>query len=303
MNAILTNGNLTVHFEPEQGGIITGLTADRGGKVRELVQTPGRPADPKKRGMFNMAPWCGRNPGATMDCTEIKGIRRKLTLQHAADPATTLHGIYRNRPCAVVENDGTQMHLCQRFNGEEDGYSWFGPYQVNSVYRLSGEWELESTLILTNTGKSPFPAVIGEHPMFVRTDGMKFKFKARKILRINPQTLVPDGDPEPVPDDLSFRSLRVPPPDLEVLYIGWDGIAEIDYPDYTITIRNLSGELQKHCLMAWHRTSQAVCALEHQTGEANGANRLNAGKWSGTQILHPSQRIELKTRYTIHPRW
>ena len=301
----ISNPNLIVTVAPELGGVITGFRVTRSGASREIVQTPGNPPDLTKRGMFGMLPWVGRIPDAMIDCSAIPALMEKIRIEHQADAKTCLHGIYRQQQCQVIEESEGRIHL-QYVHDQAimSGYSWFGPFQVDSVLRLSEDWTLESTYRLTNTGPQPFPAVIGEHPMFPRVDGMRFQFNAKQILRMNPITLVPDGEPEPIPGELDFSSLRTAPDDLEVLYLGWDGHATVSYEDYDVFIRDQSQVRESgRCLMAWHRRSNSLCALESQTGEANGANRLNAGKWSGTQILGPGESIEIQNAYTIAPRW
>lgn len=304
--AVIVNDHMTITYSPARGGIMTGFQVNSRrspGVVREIVQTPGRPADPKRRGMFLAAPWCGRFPKAVADASKIPGIKRKLNLVHAADPKTCLHGIARQLPFEVVERSTGRLHMRQVFANDSADYNWFGPYRLDQICRITGERELESTVRLENTGKGPIPATICEHPMFPRQDGMKFRFNAKKILRVDKDTLVPTGEPEVIPAELMFAEPTIPPGDLEVMYIGWDGRAEIIYDDYDVVIRDRTPNVLTRCLMAWHLATQSVCALESQTGEAFGVNRLNAKQWTGTRILRPGEVLELQTTYLVHPRF
>jgi galactose mutarotase-like enzyme len=304
-NPNISSPKIKLTFAPERGGIITGIYVNHGGKERQIVQSPGDPPDPNARGMFPMAPTVGRVSNRCFDATRIREVGRRIELCHPADPDRGLHGIVRQRPFRIVNAYPDRLELLYVHESDfEGGYGWFGPFEYSLVYKVIDDTTFETKHRLQNTGQASWPTVIGEHPKFIRDQGIRFRFSAERILRIDPTELVPLGEPMVIPKELDFSRGKEAPGDLEVLYTGWGGFAEMSYPDMRIMImgHNQPGG-KKPCLMAWHLASQQYCALEHQTGEADAVNRMNSGKWSGGRILNPGQVIELTTTYRISPNW
>jgi aldose 1-epimerase len=172
------------------------------------------------------------------------------------------------------------------------------PEKGTFPFRFRGEVSFEVSqdgllifMKVTSRDHRLMPAGIGYHPYFPKPKGTRLRFEATGVWPADTPEAVtePCG---PLIDGLSFRQ----GPDVaemvvDRLYEGWDGRAELDYPDGSRTVITADGALDKlQIYSAWHYPY--VC-VEPVSNANDGFNRAAANvPGHGVRILEPNRSIE-----------
>jgi len=188
----------------------------------------------------------------------------------------------------VVEETASAIVLRFEHNPEPGlfPFAWCGLIR----YGLSDDG-LEITLRLTSRDRRPLPAGLGFHPYFPKTPGTRLLFRSVGVWPPDAPEAValPCG---PLQESLSFND----GPDVaemvvDRLYEGWDGRAELIYPDGARTLITADGVLDKmQIYSAWDYPY--VC-VEPVSNANDGYNRLARGvAGHGIRIVEPGRSIE-----------
>ncbi|MET0981628.1 MAG: aldose 1-epimerase, partial [Telluria sp.] len=89
---------------------------------------------------------------------------------------------------------------------------------------------LNVTLEVTNTGRAPLPFGLGLHPWIERREGVLLRARSRGTWTRGPLGL--PEDEIAVPPEWDFAGARaLPAGQVDHVFCGWDGQAEIAWPD------------------------------------------------------------------------
>jgi aldose 1-epimerase len=201
---------------------------------------------------------------------------------------TATHGDAWIAPFRIASQDACSVTLHYDHEPKEGTY----PFRFRGEVRfeLSGAGLL-LFLRVTSQDHRLMPAGIGYHPYFPKPAGTRLRFDAIGVWPADAPEVVnePCG---PLIDGLSFRD----GPDVsemvvDRLYEGWDGRAELHYPDGASTVITADGALDK--LQIYSAWDYPYVCVEPVSNANDGFNRMAAGVPShGIRILEPNRSIE-----------
>jgi aldose 1-epimerase len=170
-------------------------------------------------------------------------------------------------------------------------------YRARQIFALH-EDGLEIALELTNAGASPMPAGIGQHPYLIRTGGVTLRARLDHVWlpdeRMIPQQRVPLPAAWDFADGLRLASL-----DLDHCFGGWDGRAELHWPELDLTLVIEAGPIFRH-LVIYVPPGQDFFCIEPVSHVNDGFNMLERGvEGTGVRVLAPGQTLEGAVRFRI----
>jgi aldose 1-epimerase len=243
-------------------------------------------AEPKVYGFagFPLMPYSGPlfGPGFTYE-----GITYRLDRTVREEPSAT-HGDAWIAPFEVVCQGDTELVLEMEHEPQEGTF----PFRFRALvgYALSDDG-LSIRLRLTSRDHRPMPGGIGIHPYFPKPPGTRLRFQSVGVWPADAPEMVAVGC-GPLTEGLSFcEGPDVSEMVVDRLYEGWDGRAELIYPDGFRTVVEADGVLDKmQIYSAWDYPY--VC-VEPVSNTNDGFNRMAAGVPShGVRVIEPNRSIE-----------
>ena len=240
---------------------------------------------------FPLMPYSGPlfGPGFT-----FSGTAYALDRTVREEPSAT-HGDAWIAPLRIVAQEGSRLDL--QYDHEPKSGTYPFCFRGEVRFELS-EAGLLIFLKVTSRDHRLMPAGIGYHPYFPTPAGTRLRFDAVGVWPADAPEAVsePCG---PLIDGLSFREA----PDVsemvvDRLYEGWDGQAELHYPDGSRTVITADGALDKiQIYSAWDYPY--VC-VEPVSNANDGFNRMAAGVPShGVRVLEPNRSVEGNIRIFV----
>lgn len=211
---------------------------------------------------------------------------------YALDPTvreepTATHGDAWIAPFEIRQQ--TRHSLLLEYNHEPQPGTFPFRWRGIIAYDLSDKG-LSITLTVTSRDHRVMPCGLGFHPYFPKQKGTRLRFDAVGVWPADAPEAVNEGC-GPMIEGLSFCD----GPDVsnmvvDRLYEGWDGKAELIYPDGFRTIVTADGALDKmQIYSAWHYPY--VC-VEPVSNANDGFNRMAAGVPShGVRVLEPGRAM------------
>ncbi|PWF48588.1 aldose 1-epimerase [Massilia glaciei] len=231
----LRNAHLHAQVLPDIGGGLARLDAIFDGNdhqvLRGLERPPGAPAPtPSQLACFPLLPWSNRIGGGGF---VFEGRAIALVPNRAGEPCP-IHGEGWQRPWEVAFQTGTSVHLAlDRRHG--------APFSYRAQLRYTlRDTMLEVALEVQNCGSAALPFGLGLHPWLPRTEGVTLRARAHATWRRGD-----DGLPLEriaIPGDWDFNSPRpLPAQGVDNVFDGWDGEAEISWPETGVRLRICAG--------------------------------------------------------------
>lgn len=156
---------------------------------------------------------------------------------------------------------------------------------------------LVATMTIINLGPRAMPFGFGLHPWFVRTEGTTLRFAARSVWLEGY-----DGVPTEaiaVPPELAFaQPTRLPAARRNLCYAGWDGRAEIIWPEWRQGLRIEAEPPFRHLMLYTPKGAPHFC-VEPQTNAAGAFNRLDGEDPAtlGIIVLKPGETTSATVRF------
>lgn len=210
-----------------RAGAARALVGPRHGAALAALDVAGRPvlrplraggeADPFAWAMNILAPFSNRVSVPVL----VDGKPVRLTPNLAGEPFP-IHGDAFQRPWQVQGHAPDTVCL-----DLPDGA--FGPlrHAARLTYRLCPD-SLDASLVLRNRADGPLPFGGGFHPWFPRSELTRIAFQANGWWPENARHLPRTQAPEPIPDALDYRGLRLLPEGwVNAGFDGWTGSALI----------------------------------------------------------------------------
>lgn len=209
----LAAGEWQAALLPESGATFTRL-AHAGRDLLVPIPPDAVPVGPF-HGAFLMAPWANRLDRGRI---AVAGRTWHMPINRPQED-TALHGLMRDLPWRVESAAPERAALaCDLEHPPFRVSARLGASLSSDGFRLS--------VALTNTADCPTPLGLGWHPFFVRPPGTRLRFAARTVfgrdsrnLPVAPRPAAGIDGGDAVLDGLDTH------------FAGWDGVAEIEYPD------------------------------------------------------------------------
>jgi aldose 1-epimerase len=171
-------------------------------------------------------------------------------------------------------------------------------YRARQTFALH-DAGLEIALKLTNAGAVPMPAGIGQHPYFIRTDGVALRARLDHVWLPDERKIPQQRVPLPAAWDFA-DGLRLAPLDLDHCFGGWDGRAELHWPELDLTLVIEAGPVFRH-LVIYVPPGQDFFCIEPVSHVNDGFNMLERGvEGTGVRVLAPGQTLAgaIRLRFT-----
>jgi aldose 1-epimerase len=162
-------------------------------------------------------------------------------------------------------------------------------YRARQTFALH-EDGLEIALELTNAGSGPMPAGIGQHPYFIRTDGVTLRARLDHVWLPDERKIPKERVPLRAAWDFADGQ-RLAPLDLDHCFGGWDGRAELHWPEMGLTLALEAGPALRH-LVIYVPPGQDFFCIEPVSHVNDGFNMLERGvEGTGVRVLAPGQTL------------
>ena len=226
----LRSGGLHAEVLPASGGGLGRLDWQRGGHLHSLlrpyVHAPGAPLPTTSQlACFPLVPWSNRiDPAGFV----FEGRAVTPAPNRPGEPCP-IHGDGWQHAWSVGAQSakGVSLTLDRR-----DGAPFSYVAQLRYVLTDSS---LNVTLEVTNTGAVPLPFGLGLHPWIERREGVTLRARSRGTWARGPLGL--PAEEIALPAGWDFAPARpLPQEQVDHVFCGWDGTAEIAWPDTGITL-------------------------------------------------------------------
>jgi len=280
----LEHGTYKLVVAPQFGARIVSFTNNERDILRPT--TKASIAHPKAYEFagFPLMPYSGPlfGPGFTFD-----GNNYTLARTVREEPSAT-HGDAWIEPFRITHQDGTALTLQYDHEPEEGTY----PFRFRGEVRFElSKAGLLMFLRVTSRDHRLMPAGIGYHPYFPKPAGTRLRFDAIGVWPADAPEAVNEPCGPPI-EGLSFsEGPDVSEMVVDRLYEGWEGRAELQYPDGTLTVITADSALDK--LQIYSAWDYPYVCVEPVSNANDGFNRMAAGVPShGVRILEPNRSIE-----------
>jgi aldose 1-epimerase len=276
----LKRDSLEADLAPALGGAIAAFRV--GGRPIFREPAPGA-RDVTDLGEFPMAPYVNRIAHG-----QFRWRNEGIALpRNRAEQAHPLHGIGWQREwiCERLGPHAARMTLSAAASAD-----WPWAVTMERVVTLV-ERGLEVAFSLTNDDARPMPASIGLHPYFY-TAGARVRL-ACEVMWQRADDIPTARKRTPVVDALAVGA-AVKDLDVDNCFAGWDGVAEIDWPDLTLRIET---DPPQRFVQLYTPPGEDWFCLEPQSAMPDAVNR--SPEEGGVVELAPGVTLAFETRFIV----
>ena len=281
----LTAGDLSLELAPALGGSVASFRLDGLDLFRPL---PADATHAVQSGMFPMVPFanCIRDNSFWLD-----GETYLVTPNMKGSPLN-FHGSGWLLPWTVTEHGAERAVL--RLDGAtvDDTYR----FDAQQVFSLT-ETGFEVDLSVTNRGAHRMPFSFGQHPWFPRHGATRLRFAATGLWTEGADGVA--GVLTDVPVNRDYTDWRQPPLTRQNnCYSGWNGLADIAWPERRIGLSMQSDPVFTHLMFHVPPSGELVFCAEPQSNAPCGFDGLETGDvQAGVFILDPGASIASTIRF------
>ena len=287
MAVCLHSGDLSLTLLPEIGGCVGAFRLALFDLMRPM---PAGATDAISSAMFPMAPFAN----CLRDNAFIFAGKRHEVSPNIPGVAMNFHGSAWQSVWHPVSQSATSAELALE-GGRVDGV-----YRYSARQRFSlDDRGLELIMSVTNRGSSALPFSFGLHPWFPLHGNARLRFRSTSRWR---------GDAkgravacEPLTAEANYADWRDAPSGWQnYCHAGWDGRAEIVWPDADIGISMTADLIFAHLMLHSPASGEPVFCLEPQTSAPCGFDGLEAGLVQvGVHILEPNASVSGSVRFQV----
>jgi aldose 1-epimerase len=292
----LTAGDLVLDLASEIGGSVASFRMRRpDGLVNLMRSMPEKALADRNAGgasMFPMVPFANRIIGNRFD---FEGRTYQLQPNVPGEPFA-IHGTgWQSQWTVGAANEtSAELHLEHLTSDEPYSYSAFQRFHLHPDH-------LTVTTGVTNYGNRAMPFGFGQHPGWDRQAGVTLRFRSTHYWLGGSDRVATERIA--TPPELDFSAARhLPPAWRDNCYGGWDGCAEITFPQSGIGIRIEAAPLFQH-LMLYCDPAKPFFCVEPQTHAAGAWNRIVENDQSnlGLIVLKPGESAEAEMSFICFP--
>jgi aldose 1-epimerase len=283
----LTAGDLVLDLAPEIGGCVASFRMQRpNGLVNLMRSMPEKPLADRNAGgasMFPMVPFANRIIGNRFD---FEGRTYQLKPNAPAEPFA-IHGTGWQSKWTVAAANETSAELSLDHSDSD------GPYSYSAFQRFHLHPDRLTVITgVTNRGIRAMPFGFGQHPAWDRQPGVTLRFRSTHYWLGGSERVATERIA--TPPELNFSTVRhLPAAWRDNCYGGWDGRAEITFPQSGIGLRIEAASLFQH-LMLYCDPAKPFFCVEPQTHAAGALNRIVENEESNLAliVLKPGESAE-----------
>lgn len=298
MNAPLTitDGAARLTTDPRIGGSFLNFSTNIDGEWLDIMRaTPKDFKTSSDTASFLMAPYPNRiRDGAFM--FEGRRYELKFPEKHA------IHGDVRNRAWRVDAVSGNETTISFRSRDFADINYPFA-FSVNQSFRIANG-NLLVQCSIKNEDQGPIPVGCGYHPYFMRALGgrnenVKIRFCATGAYPYTAETPLPESMAVPLTTPQNFADQRDLDVSLDTCFAGWDGVAEMVWPESKVRVVMHASSSMSH-LVLFSPPGKPFFALEPQSQMTDGFNFLAKGHpQTGVAVLNPGETLSVWFSLTV----
>ncbi len=274
----LSHGAYRLDLAPELGGIVTAFSSTDKGAERQWMRVASR-EDVRREGALHascypLVPFSNRIAHGRFN---YEG--RDVALP--PDPLLPPHAIHGHGWRAVwdvAERSGSSILLKFRYGPD----TWPWSYEATQRFTLE-ETGLRVEMTLLNLSQTTMPAGLGLHPHFPISEKVQVHAKVAAA-HLGDETLLPvakSRDHDAIAPLASGESL---PRGLDLCFEGWDGVAEIRWPEEGRGLRISADGPLRH-LVVFSPPGQDFFCVEPVSHCVNAVN-LSPLEWGETGLVH-----------------
>jgi aldose 1-epimerase len=277
----LQRSNVELDLCPPIGGAVTGFRWRRRDVLRPAGEACLKGGDPLFASSFPLVPFSNRIADGRF---AFQGRAYQLERNLPPEPHA-IHGHGWQRPWKVEQASASRAELT--FSNAVAGTPL--DYRARQTFTLHDDG-LEIALELTNAGGGQMPAGIGQHPYFVRTDGVTLRARLDHVWLPDERKIPKQRVPLPAAWDFA-DGLRLTLLDLDHCFGGWDGRAELHWPEMDLTLAIEAEPALRH-LVIYVPPGQDFFCVEPVSHLNDGFNMLERGvEGTGVRVLAPGQTL------------
>ncbi len=291
----LANGSFELTLCPSLGGATAGFRWRRpDGSMFDLLRPMGESAraagDVGEAACFPLTPFSNRvREGRFV----FEGRQVALPL-NVPDGRHVEHGHGWQRPWRVVDVAPDSAMLVYVHAAD----AWPYPYELHQSFRLFPD-RLEIGLSARNTGGDAMPYGFGLHPYFPRTPQTTLRARISGMWAIDDEVMPTHLTPAAQAPDLG-SGLAVDRHALDNCFTGWNGLAEIDWPEWGAGL-TLRADAPLRFLVIYTPPGAGFFCAEPVSNATDAFNLAAAGRTdTGMQVVEPGAVIQ--TTVSLTPR-
>lgn len=283
----LRHGDLELDLRPASGGVITGFRHRGHDLMRPATAAYAEAGDPGQSSCFPLVPFSNRVADASFS---FGGQRYALPRNFPPEPHA-IHGQGWQTAWTVLEAGATTARL--GFDHAVGATPL--TYRAEQTFALDDDG-LTIAIGVTNTGDGPMPAGIGLHSYFVRTEGVTLRASPAHVWLADARKLPEEQVLVPAHWDFAGAA-RVSPLSLDHCFGGWDGKAEIRWPETGVSLRIDADPVFGHVVVYVPPGEDFFC-VEPVSHVNDGFNLLARGvRGTGVRILAAGDSLSGTIRF------
>jgi aldose 1-epimerase len=292
----IADGSVNLTLAPKIGGSFLNFSANIDGERLDIMRTtPHEPKTSSDTASFLMAPYPNRIRDGKF---QFQGREYSLKFPEKH----SIHGDVRNRPwnVEVCRSQGATLAF-RSWDFPDINYPF--PFSMMQTFGISNSALLVSCTI-KNEGTSAMPAGCGYHPYFNRALGGKMetvqlRFNTQGAYPYTGETPLPEGMAVPLTPAQDFSNPRPLDVNLDTCFGGWDGVAEMVWPESKVRIIMHASSTMSH-LILFSPPEKPFFALEPQSQMTDGFNFLAKGETkTGVTIVPPGGELSVWFSLTV----
>jgi aldose 1-epimerase len=286
----VVNDRLRLRVAPELGASLLELSLERGGSMTPLLRRAPTPLERSSdAACFLLVPYSNR-----LRDGRFRFEGKSYDLHHPKPDA--IHGDVRDRPWQVTHCCDHGCTLSFDSRAFRDVHFPF-PFAAEVSYRVE-DGVFSAGLRVANVGDTRMPAGLGFHPYFNRGLGPEgenalLEFAAHGVYPGSPERpALPTGPPVALLPEQDFSKLRPLDAVLDHCFAGWDGRAEIRWPEAGVRAVMEATPQLRHVIV-YSPEGKPFFALEPVSNANDGFNLFASGQsGTGVVVLAPGERLE-----------
>ena len=285
----LQRGEFVLDLYPQKGGAIAAWRKSNRALLRPASKAFLQRSDPRSAACFPLVPFSNRIADGRF---RFRGRTYQLARNFPPEPHA-IHGYGWQNPWVVADAGASRAELIFRHAVRGTPLD----YRARQILALRDDG-LEIALEVTNAGDGAMPAGIGLHPYFIRTDGVTLRASLDHVWLPDEHNIPKRRVPLPATWDFA-RGLRLAPLDLDHCFGGWDGRAELHWPETDLTLLIEATPPLRH-LVVYVPPGQDFFCMEPVSHVNDGFNLLERGvEGTGVRVLAPGETLGATVRLRV----
>ncbi|WP_157966369.1 aldose 1-epimerase [Oceanibium sediminis] len=279
-----------MQLTPGAGGSVASFRHREFDLMRPMDAPPGQHPQALSAGMFPMVPFvnCLRENRFKVDGQAYE------VAPNMGDARLNFHGSGWTLPWQV-EAQGDADAVLTLYSGKADPVF---AYRARQRFALYPD-RLEVTLSVENTGERRMPFSLGLHPWFPRHGNALVRFAAKGVWFTDDEGQ--RGTFAPSPDGADFGRFRAMPRSyLNDCHAGWDGKAEVCWPDAGIRLTICADKGLSHLMAHVPAHQFDTFCLEPQSAPPCGFDGLDRAEAPpGVFLLTPGAEARVRVVFSV----